>query len=72
MTKKAAVSMALTTFFVTVNYFVVVAAGEESNTLFFQGATVTAILKEAPLKEVFEKVQKETGIWFKVAESELQ
>jgi hypothetical protein len=71
MTKKAAVFMDLAIIFVIINCFVVLAAGEESNSLIFQGTTVTAIIKEAPLRKVFENVQKETGIWFKVAESEL-
>jgi ankyrin repeat protein len=71
MTKNAMVFLSLTTILVLSNYLIVVAASEESKTLVFQGATVTANLKEAPLKTVFEKVEKETGIWFKVAESEL-
>jgi len=71
MTKKATVFTALITILVIFYYFIVVAASEESNTLVIQGATVTAILKEEPLKNVFEKVQKETGIWFRVADSEL-
>jgi type II secretory pathway component GspD/PulD (secretin) len=71
MTKIAMVFLSLTTILVLSNYLIVVADSGESNTLVFQGATVTANLKEAPLKTVFEKVQKETGIWFRVVESEL-
>lgn len=71
MTKNAMVFLSLTTILVLSNYLIVVADSEESNTLVFQRATVTAHLKEAPLKTVFEKVQKETGIWFRVVESEL-
>ena len=71
MTQKAIVFLALTTILVLSNYFIVVAESKESSMLVFQGATITAILKEVPLQTVFEKVQKETGIWFKVAESEL-
>jgi type II secretory pathway component GspD/PulD (secretin) len=71
MTKNAMVFLSLTTILVLSNYLIVVADSEESNTLVFQGATVTANLKEVSLKNVFEKVQKETGIWFRVAEFEL-
>jgi len=71
MTQKAIVFLASTTILVLSNYFIVVAESKESSMLVFQGATITAILKEVPLQTVFEKVQKETGIWFKVAESEL-
>jgi len=71
MTKNAMVFLSLTTILVLSKYLIVVAASEEINALVFQGATVTANLKEVPLKTVFEKVQKETGIWFKVAESEV-
>ena len=48
-----------------------VSAREEGNILVFQGATFSAILVEEPLKHVFEKVQKETGVWFRASESEL-
>ncbi len=71
MTQKATAFTALTTILVIFYFLIVVAASEESSTLVFQGATFTAILDEESLKNVFEKVQKETGIWFRVAESEL-
>jgi hypothetical protein len=71
MTKNAMVILSLTTILVLSNYPTVFAESEKSNTLVFQGAAITANLKEVPLKTVFEKVQKETGIWFRVAESEL-
>ena len=71
MTQKAKVFLALTTILVLSNYLIVVAASEESNTLVLQEETVTASFKETPLKTVFEKIQKETGIWFRVADSEL-
>lgn len=71
MTKNAIVILSLTTIFLLSNYLIVVAASDESSALVVRGETLTAILKEAPLKNVFEKVQKETGIWFRVAESEL-
>jgi len=71
MTKNAIVILSLTTILVLSNYLIVVAASEESNMLVFQGATVTANLKEVPLKTVFEKIQNETGIWFKFDEFEL-
>ena len=71
MTKNAMVFLSLTTILVLSNYPTVFAASGTSNNLIFQGAAVTANLKEVPLKTVFEKVQRETGIWFRVAESEL-
>ena len=71
MTKNAMVFLSLTTILVLSKYLIVVAASEEINALVFQGTTVTANLKEVPLKTVFEKVQKETGIWFKFDEFEL-
>ena len=71
MTKNAIVILSLTTILVLSNYLIVVAASEESNMLVFQGTTVTANFKEVPLKTVFEKIQNETGIWFKFDEFEL-
>ena len=71
MTKNAIVILALTAILVLSNYLIVVAGSEKNNTLVFHGVTVTASLKDAPLKTVFEKVEKETGIWFRIAESEL-
>jgi len=47
------------------------AASEISKILVFQGATITANLKEEPLRNIFARVHRETGIWFKIPESEL-
>ncbi|MGD8716992.1 MAG: ankyrin repeat domain-containing protein [Desulfobacterales bacterium] len=52
-------------------YSIVFSASEVSNTMVFQGATFSAILEEESLKNVIEKFQKETGIWLKAPESEL-
>ncbi len=71
MIQKAAILIALTSILVSFHCFKVVAAHDEINTLVVRGDTFTAILREAPLKSVFEKVQKETGIWFRVGESDL-
>jgi hypothetical protein len=71
MIQKNTALMPLITILVIFCYFMVYAANEESNTLVFQGATFTANLEEASLKNVFQKLQKETGIWFRVPESGL-
>lgn len=47
------------------------AASQDNNTLVFQGATFTADLKQASLQDVIERIQKETGIWFRVSKSGL-
>jgi hypothetical protein len=47
------------------------AANEESNILVLRRAALTANLHEESLKNVFEWLHKETGIWFRVAEPEL-
>jgi type II secretory pathway component GspD/PulD (secretin) len=52
-------------------YLILVAAGEEGSTLIFQGATFSATLEEASLESVFDQILKETGIWFRVPESDL-
>jgi hypothetical protein len=69
--QKDTVFMPLITILVIFCYSIVYAANEESNTLVFQRATFTANLEEESLKNVFEKLQKETGIWVRVPESEL-
>lgn len=69
MVKKIIVFPALTTILVISCYFFSASVGAESIYLDFQGTTLTASLEEAPLKMVIEKVQKETGIWFRVPES---
>jgi ankyrin repeat protein len=44
-------------------------AGAENISLNFLESTFTAILEEEPLKNVIEKVRKETGIWVRVPAS---
>jgi type II secretory pathway component GspD/PulD (secretin) len=72
MNRKAAVFPALTAILVITCYLILVAAGEESSTLIFQGATFSANLEEVSLESVFDKILKETGIWFRVPESDLE
>jgi hypothetical protein len=38
----------------------------------FKGETLSAHMEESPLKDVAEKIESETGIWFKARESLLQ
>jgi len=71
MTQKTTVLSALIALLVIFFYPIVFVASEEWNTLIFQGETLTAILEEESLENIFEKFQKETGIWFRVPESEL-
>ena len=71
MFQKTTVFSALTAILVIFYYPIVFGGSEESNTLVFQGKTFTAILEDDSLKNVLEKFQKETGIWFKAPESEL-
>jgi ankyrin repeat protein len=71
MARKTPVFPALTTIWV-ISYYLISAAAVESIFLDFQGATFTAVLEQEPLKKVFEKIQKETGIWFKTPESLLE
>ena len=72
MAKKIGVLSALITMGVIFCCLFNTSAGSESISLDFQGATFTASLDEAPLRNVFEKVQKETGIWFNTPESLLE
>ena len=69
MAKKIGVLSALITMGVIFCCLFNTSAGAESISLDFQGATFTASLDEAPLRNVFEKVQQETGIWFNAPES---
>jgi hypothetical protein len=71
MIQKNTVFMPLITILVIFCYSIVYAANEESSTLDFHGATFTADLKQASLKNVFQKLQEESGIWFKGPESGL-
>ena len=71
MFQKTAIFSALAAILVIFYYPIVFGGSEESNTLVFHGKTFTAILEDASLKTVLEKFQKETGIWFKIPESEL-
>ncbi|MBT8366200.1 MAG: ankyrin repeat domain-containing protein [Deltaproteobacteria bacterium] len=71
MTRKAKVFAAVTAILMILFYFIMDAAGQERNKLVFQGETFSAILVEDPLKNVFEKIQKQTEIRFRSPESEL-
>ena len=69
MVKKTTVFPALTIIWVISYFLFSVPAGAENISMYFQEANITASLEEAPLKNIFEKVQKETGIWFRAPES---
>ena len=71
MTKKTKVFLSLTLAGLIFYFLIAAAAAAESNFLNFRRTTMTAVLEEEPLKNVFEKVQKETGISFRVLESRL-
>ncbi len=71
MTRKAKILAAVTAILMILYYFIMDAAGQERNKLIFQGETLSAILVEEPLKNVFEKIQKQTEIRFRIPESEL-
>ena len=72
MIQKNTVFMPLITILVVFCYFIAYAANDRRNTLVFEGATFTAHLQEASLTNVFQKLYKETGIWFRVPESGLE
>jgi hypothetical protein len=69
MAKKIALLSALITMCAIFYHLSSISVGAENISLGFQGASFTASLDEAHLKEVIEKVQNETGIWFRVPES---
>lgn len=69
MAKKTIVFPALTIIWVISYFLFSVPAGAENISMYFQEANITASLEEAPLKNIFEKFQKETGIWFRAPES---
>ena len=71
MIQKNTVFMPLITILVIFCCSIVYAANEESNILVFHGDTFSADLKQASLKNVFQKLQKETGIWFRGPETGL-
>ena len=69
MTKKAELLAAVTTILLVLYYSIVGAAGEEKNRLVFQGKTFSANLVEESLKNVFEKLRKQTEIRFRIPDS---
>ena len=69
MAKKITVFQALTAIWVISCCLMSAFARAENISLNFQESTFTAILEEAPLKNVIEKVRKETGIWIRAPES---
>jgi hypothetical protein len=64
----------LTLFFLTCTFFFsiisAVPAREKVVDLTIKGETLSAKLKEVPLKDILEKLERELGIWFKGDESE--
>ena len=71
MVQKKPVLMPLITVLVVIWSFTVYAANEETSYLIFEGTTFKANLKDEPIKNIFQKLQKETGIRFTVSEAEL-
>ena len=69
MAKKITVLQALTAIWVISCCLMSAFARAENISLNFQESTFTAILEEATLKNVIEKVRKETGIWIRAPES---
>ena len=63
----------LTVFFLTCTFFFsiisTVPAREKIVDLTIKGKTLSAKLKEIPLKDILEKLEREIGIWFKGDES---
>jgi len=63
----------LTVFFLTCTFFFsiisAVPAREKIVDLTIKGETLSAKLKEIPLKDILEKLEREIGIWFKGDES---
>jgi len=63
----------LTVFFLTCTFFFSIIsaapAREKIVDLTIKGETLSAKLKEIPLKDILEKLERETGIWFKGDES---
>ena len=71
MISKDTVFMALVTILLIFCCPIVSATSEESKIMVFGRAAFTAKLQKESLKNVFERLHKETGIWFKVPESAL-
>ena len=70
MIQRVTAFSALTTVLVMFCYFIVAGAAEKGHTLIFKGDTFTAILEKEPLKNILEEIRRETGIRFRIAESE--
>lgn len=69
MAKKITVFQALTAIWLISCYLMSAFAGAENFTLNIQESTCTAFLEGEPLKNVIEKVRKETGIWVRAPKS---
>ena len=69
MAKKVTVFQALTAIWGISCYLMSAFAGAGNISLYFEKSTTTAFLEEEPLKNVFDKFQKETGIWIRAPKS---
>ena len=69
MTKKITLFQILTLIWMVSCCLESASAGTENNSLIFQESTCTALLEQEPLKNIIEKVRRETGIWIRVPES---
>ena len=68
MAKKITVSQALAAIWVISCCFIGTHSGAENISLNFQESSCSALLEEAPLRVVIEKLRRETGIWVKAPE----
>jgi hypothetical protein len=71
MAQKNTVLMPMITILAIFWFFSAYAANQESSYLIFEGTTLKANLKDESFKNIFQKLQKETGIWFSVSKAEL-
>ena len=71
MTKKITLFQILTAIWIVSCCLESAFAGTENISLIFQESTCTALLEQEPLKNIIEKVRRETGIWIRAPESVL-
>jgi len=72
MIKKAEFSAAVIAILLILHSAIMAAAGEEKNMLVFQGESFSANLVQEPLKNVFERLRKQTKIRLSVPDTELE
>jgi len=69
VTKKVAAYLVFVAIFMISNCLISISSGMENINLDFRSKTFNVILEDESLKNVFEKIQKEKGIWFKAPEN---